>query len=98
MVALGPGGRAADALGHRIHRLAPPSDVDVAEMLAGTGLFATAHGRGLDHRGVSDCLYRVGWLADAVPEIAEIDVNPLVVTAERSVALDVRIRIEPPPA
>ena len=98
VVALGPGGRAADALGHRVHRLAPPSDVDVAEMLAATGLFATTHGQGLDHQGVSDCLFRVGWLADAVPEIAEIDVNPLMVTAEHSLALDVRIRIEPLPA
>jgi acyl-CoA synthetase (NDP forming) len=95
VLALGPGGRAADALGHRVHRLAPPSDVDVAEMLAATGLFGTAHGRGLDHRGVSDCLDRVGWLADALPEVAEIDVNPLVVTAEGSVALDARIRIQP---
>ena len=66
-------------------------------MLAATGLFATAHGRALDHGGVSDCLYRVGWLADAVPEIAEIDVNPLVITGDRSLALDVRIRIHAPP-
>lgn len=95
VVALGPGGRAADALGHRVHRLAPPTDVDVTEMLAGTGLFDTPHGRGLDHRGIRDCLRRVGWLADAVPEIVEIDVNPLVVDAERSVALDVRMRIRP---
>ena len=95
VVALGPGGRAADALGHRIHRLAPPTDVDVTEMMAATGLFATAHGRGLDRRGVRDCVHRVGWLADAVPEIAEIDVNPLVVDAEGGRALDVRIRIRP---
>jgi succinyl-CoA synthetase beta subunit len=97
VVALGPGGRAADALGHRVHRLAPPTDIDVAEMLRATGLFETAHGRGLDHAGVRDCLHRVGWLADALPEMAEIDVNPLVVTAQRSVALDVRIRIQAPP-
>jgi acyl-CoA synthetase (NDP forming) len=98
VIALGPGGRAADALGHRVHRLAPPTDVDVEEMLLATGLFETAHGRGLDHAGVRDCLHRVGWLADALPEVAEIDVNPLVVTAERSGALDVRIRIQPAPA
>jgi acyl-CoA synthetase (NDP forming)/GNAT superfamily N-acetyltransferase len=97
VVALGPGGRAADALGHRVHRLAPPTDIDVAEMLRATGLFETAHGRGLDQAGVRDCLHRVGWLADALPEVAEIDVNPLVVTAQSSVALDVRIRIQAPP-
>jgi hypothetical protein len=64
-------------------------------MMSGTGLFATEHGRGLDRHGISDCVRRVGWLADAVPEIAEIDVNPLVVDTERSLALDVRIRIRP---
>jgi hypothetical protein len=69
--------------------------VDVTELMAGTGLFATAHGRGLDHRGIRDCVRRVGWLADAVPEIREIDVNPLVVDAQRSLALDVRIRLGP---
>jgi hypothetical protein len=67
-------------------------------MLQATGRFETAHGRGLDLAGVRDCLHRVGWLADALPEVAEIDVNPLVVTAERSGALDVRIRIQPAPA
>ena len=95
VVAFGPGGRATDALGHRVHRLAPLSEVDVQEMLAGTGLLATAHGRSLDADAIANCLRRVGWLADAVPEIAEIDVNPLVVTPEGATALDVRIRIRP---
>lgn len=95
VVALGPGGRATDALGHRVHRLAPLSDVDVAEMLAGTGLFGTSHGRTLAAEAVRDCLRRVGWLADALPEVEEIDVNPLVVTSEAAVALDVRVRISP---
>jgi hypothetical protein len=95
VVALGAGGRATDALGHRVHRLAPVSDADAAEMLAGTGLFATAHGSGLDRRGVADCVRRVGWLVDALPEIAEIEVNPLVVTPRGTVPLDVRVRIAP---
>lgn len=95
VVALGAGGRATDALGHRVHRLAPVSEADAEEMLAGTGLFATAHGTALDRRGVVDCVRRIGWLADALPEIAELEVNPLVVTARRTVALDVRVRIAP---
>ncbi|MCZ2860587.1 bifunctional GNAT family N-acetyltransferase/acetate--CoA ligase family protein [Blastococcus sp. VKM Ac-2987] len=97
VVVLGPGGRATDALGHRVHRLAPVADADVAEMLAGTGLFATAHGRTLAAGAVADCLRRVAWLADALPEIAELDVNPLVVTPTGARALDVRARICPLP-
>jgi acyl-CoA synthetase (NDP forming) len=95
VVAVGAGGRAADALGHRVHRLAPLSDVDVTEMIAGTGLFGTSHGRTLAVDAVGDCLRRVGWLADALPEVEEIDVNPLIVTSESALALDVRVRISP---
>jgi hypothetical protein len=86
---LGPGGRAADALGHRVHRLAPLTDAEAAEMLAGTGLFDTA-----DRAGVVDCLRRVAWLADVLPDVAEVDVNPLVVGVRRCTALDGRVRVE----
>jgi hypothetical protein len=95
VVALGPGGRATDALGSRVHRLAPLGEADAEEVLAATGLFATGHGRALDQAGVADCLRRVAWLADAVPEVAEIEVNPLVVDARRCAALDVRARVGP---
>jgi hypothetical protein len=94
VVAFGPGGRAVDALGHRVHRLAPLTESDVEELLAGTGMLATAHGRSLDAEGMADCLRRVGWLADAVPEIAEVEINPLVVTPEGCTALDVRVRLQ----
>jgi hypothetical protein len=60
-------------------------------------LFTTRHGRTLDRAGIADRVRRVGWLADALPEVAEIDVNTLVVTAESTVALDVRIRIAAAP-
>jgi acyl-CoA synthetase (NDP forming)/GNAT superfamily N-acetyltransferase len=96
VVALGPGGRATDALGHRVHRLAPLSDADVTEMIDGTGLFATTHGRTLAVDAVRDFVRRVGWLADALPEVAEIDVNPLVVGSDAALAVDVRVRICPP--
>jgi succinyl-CoA synthetase beta subunit len=98
VVVLGPGGRATDALGHRVHRLAPVSDADVIEMLAVTGLFETVHGSRLARGRVADYIRRVGWLVDALPEIHELDINPLVVTEHTATALDVRIRVEPPPA
>ncbi|WP_158545914.1 GNAT family N-acetyltransferase [Blastococcus sp. TF02A-30] len=98
VVLLGPGGRATDALGHRVHRLAPVTDADVEEMLRGTGLFGTAHGRTLATGAVGDCLRRVAWLADALPEVRELDVNPLVVTPGGARALDVRVQVGPLPA
>lgn len=58
-------------------------------------LFGTEHGRSLDRAGIGDCVRRVGWLADALPEVMEIDVNPLGVAPGGVVALDVRIRVSP---
>jgi acyl-CoA synthetase (NDP forming) len=95
VAALGPGGRSVDALGHRVHRLAPLTDLAVEEALDGTGLFATAHGRTLDRSAVADCLVRVAWLADALPDVAEVEVDPFVVTGPRGAALDVRVRVQP---
>jgi acyl-CoA synthetase (NDP forming)/GNAT superfamily N-acetyltransferase len=93
VVGVGPGGRAADALGHRVHRLAPLSDEEAEDMVLATGLFATEHGLRLDRAGVIDVVHRVGWLADVLPELRDVDVNPLVVHQREVMALDVRMRL-----
>ncbi|WP_456870614.1 acetate--CoA ligase family protein [Geodermatophilus sp. SYSU D00766] len=95
VVAIGPGGRAADALAGRVHRLAPLDACGAEQAVDATGLFATAHGRTLDRAAVADRLHRLAWLADAVPELAELDVNPLVVGCSGAQALDVRVRVAP---
>ncbi|WP_029432335.1 GNAT family N-acetyltransferase [Blastococcus sp. URHD0036] len=95
VVAVGPGGRAMDALGHRVHRLAPLSGADADEALTATGLFGTPHGLGLDRAGAVDCLRRIGWLADVLPELVEIEVDPLRVDAAGCLALDIRARVGP---
>jgi hypothetical protein len=47
------------------------------------------------HAHVRDVAARLSWLADRFPEIVEAEVNPLVVTADGAVAVDVRSRIAP---
>jgi acyl-CoA synthetase (NDP forming) len=48
---------------------------------------------------VRDVLVRVSALADDLPEIAELDLNPLVCSGDQVVAVDARIRVAvPPPA
>lgn len=51
-----------------------------------------------DREAVLDVLYRLGQLADDLPEVAEIEINPLRVLApgEGVMAVDVRARIEEP--
>jgi acyl-CoA synthetase (NDP forming) len=46
-------------------------------------------------RAVEDVLLRVARLADEVPQVAEMDLNPLIATAAGAVAVDVRIRLVP---
>jgi acyl-CoA synthetase (NDP forming) len=50
-------------------------------------------------RSVEDLLLRVSALVENHPEIAEMDLNPVVALPDRAVVVDARIRMEaqPPP-
>lgn len=45
-----------------------------------------------------EILMRFSYLAADRPEIAEAEINPLLITPERVVALDARVRLAPPPS
>jgi hypothetical protein len=40
---------------------------------------------------LADAAYRMGWLAHALPRIAELDINPLMAGPEGVVAVDARV-------
>jgi len=44
---------------------------------------------------LEDLLVRVGQLADAVPEVAELDCNPVIVSPAGATAVDVKVRLAP---
>ena len=46
---------------------------------------------------VEDVLLRVARLAEEVPQVREMDINPLIVTPDGAIAVDVKIRIAPAP-
>jgi hypothetical protein len=48
-----------------------------------------------DEDGVLDVLRRIAWLADVAPELAELDINPLIAAPSGVFAVDVRARITP---
>jgi hypothetical protein len=50
-----------------------------------------------DSGAVEDILVRLGRLADAVPEILELDCNPIIVSSTGAVVADVKMRIGPTP-
>jgi acetate---CoA ligase (ADP-forming) len=99
LVALGPGGTLAELIGAAAFRLAPLTDAD-AEELVQTGKVARllAGYRGAppaDVRSVTDLLLRVSRLVDDVPELVELDLNPVIAGPDGCVAVDARVRVAP---
>ncbi len=50
---------------------------------------------GADKRSLARCILAVDTLASRLPDVFELDVNPLAVTADGFVALDARVRLGP---
>jgi acyl-CoA synthetase (NDP forming) len=97
LVACGVGGVAAELYGAVDVALAPLTDVD-AEQLIATGPLArlVAGFRGappLDAGAVLDVVQRVAALAVDLPEVAELDLNPVLATPSGAIAVDQRIRV-----
>ena len=49
----------------------------------------------IDHAPIEALLVRLGQLADAIPEILEIDLNPIIATPTGLHVVDLRIRVMP---
>ena len=102
LVLFGYGGVAAELLADRTLRLVPMTDVDAAEVvrsLRSSPLFFGYRGQpAVDVAALEDLLLRVATLADVVPEVSEMDLNPVIVSEHGAVAVDVKVRIQPAPA
>ena len=99
LVAFGPGGIFAELIGQAQFRIAPLTDADADELVR-TGksgkLVAGYRGKPAAAADVlADVLLRLSRLADDLPEVAELDLNPIVAGPEGCVAVDWRIRVRP---
>lgn len=97
LVVVGLGGTAADALADRNARLTPLTSTDAADMLASlraASLLSGEHAH-LGATAIRNILVRLGRLADDHPEIAELDLNPVIVLPDTAVAVDARVRLTP---
>ena len=97
MVTFGLGGDASDLLGDVAHRISPLTDSDVVDMVrsvrAAPKLFGRRGAPPADVAALEDLLARVACLTDDLPDVAGIDLNPVVV-AERGLAvLSARVRL-----
>jgi acetate---CoA ligase (ADP-forming) len=99
LVIFGAGGTAAELLRDRVVRPAPLNATDAGQMVRGLRISPLLDGyRGapvIDHQPVEELLVRLGQLADMVPEIVEIDLNPIIATPQALRVVDLRIRVAP---
>jgi len=99
LIVFGLGGVATDVLGDHAARLAPLTDADAEEMISGARaaplLFGHRGSAAVDTGALADVLLRVSGLADDLPEVAELDLNPVIARPDGAFAVDVRIRVVP---
>ena len=62
---------------------------------AGAQLFERHDGPEAARAAVVDAIVRVGCLAEQLPDVAELDLNPLIVRTDGCVVVDARIRMAP---
>lgn len=97
LVAFGLGGIYVEALKDVVFRVAPFGPEEAAEMIREIRSYPLLEGvRGeppADHTALVDALCRVSQLVTDFPEIAELDINPLIVYEEGrgAIALDMRL-------
>jgi acetyl coenzyme A synthetase (ADP forming)-like protein len=100
LIVFGVGGVLTDLLGDHAVRMPPLTDLDASQMLrsirAAPLLFGYRGSPPVNTAALENLLLRVGRLAVEVPEIAEMDLNPVIASPDACVAVDVKIRLAPP--
>jgi acetyl coenzyme A synthetase (ADP forming)-like protein len=100
LVALGAGGTFAELIGDAGFRLAPLTDVDAEELVLGGKagrLIGGFRGRPpADAEAVIDLVLRIAKLVEDLPQVAELDLNPVIASPDGCIAVDARIRAAPP--
>ena len=87
----------AELIGEAQFRLAPLTDLDAEELVrAGKAGRLVAGFRGApptDEAALVDLLLRLSLLADELPEVVELDLNPVLALPDRCLAVDARVRV-----
>ncbi len=100
VVSFGLSGDASDLLGDVAHRIPPLTDVDVSDLVrsvkASPRLFGYRGSPPLDVPGLEDVIARVSRLADDLPEIAELELNPVLVSQDGVAVLGAKVRVALP--
>jgi acyl-CoA synthetase (NDP forming) len=99
LVVFGLGGTATDVLGDRSARLTPLTDTDAAALIrsirAAPLLLGHRGSEAADLAALQEVLMRVSRLADDLPQVAELDLNPVIARADGAHVVDTRVRVVP---
>jgi acyl-CoA synthetase (NDP forming) len=98
LVGFGPGGVYAELIGGTEFRIAPLTDLDAEELVGGgkAGMLVRGY-RGapaVDPKALTDLLHRLARLALDFPEVAELDLNPVIAGPTGCTAVDARVHLE----
>jgi len=97
LVVFGLGGVATDVHGDHAARLAPLTDADaddLIEAVRAAPLLLGHRGRpAADIGALRDTLLRVSRLATDLPQVAELDLNPVIARPDGVFAVDTRVRV-----
>ena len=98
LVLFGPGGADGDVLADRAARLAPLTESDADDLIRSTRAAPRLLGRrgapAADLAALKDMLLRVSRMADDLPQIAELELSPVIARPDGVQAVDGRIRIQ----
>ena len=100
LVVFGLGGVATEVLSDHAARLAPLTEADADTLINSTrSASLLLHGHlgapAADLAALRDVLLRVSRLTDDLPEIAELDLSPVIALADGAVVADARILVAP---
>jgi acetyl coenzyme A synthetase (ADP forming)-like protein len=98
LVAFGPGGVLAELIGEAAFRIAPVTDMDAEHLVTSGKAGRLVRGfRGAppaDEAALADLVLRLAQLGEALPEVAELDLNPVLAQPDRCVVVDARVRVQ----
>jgi acetyl coenzyme A synthetase (ADP forming)-like protein len=99
LIHFGVGDVAVELLHDRAFRILPLTDRDAAELVRGLKtsplLFGYRGAPPANTQALEEFLLRVARFAEQVPELAQLDLSPVVVSPEGATAVDVKLRLEP---
>ncbi len=96
VMTLGAGGAMAEQLEQVALRILPLTDADAGRLVDSSRVGALVDDAGPQTRAaLEELLLRLGCLADAVPEVAHVRLNPVLVGPAGAAITDARIHLEP---